>query len=108
MLNKFVVHFIQGTGGCKRGCRDSQNLMVQLDQLPAAPVSSDILLLISSVGSFLLDVRNTQPSNANAPSSVHSFAVRIEGVNITQYWWMVSIYCIAVCVKTLKEMLASV
>ena len=65
---------------------------VCLDQLPAAPVNSDITLLTTATGSFLLDVRNTQPTNANLSSSVHSFVVRMDGDNITKYWWMVSSY----------------
>ena len=62
------------------------------DQLPTPPINSDILLLSSSNGSFLLDVRNTQPNITNISSSlVHSFVVRVDGDNVTTYWWMVSI-----------------
>lgn len=107
----FVCHTQKG-GGCKTGCRDSRDLMVSngnltfvyaviyqlgvfcLDQLPAAPIGSDIILLSASNGSFLLDVRNTQPNNTNVSSSIHSFVVRVESDDITKYWWMVS-SCVA-------------
>ena len=67
---------------------NSQLGVLCLDQLPAAPIGSDITILTTSSGSFLLDVRNTQPSSTS--SLLHSFVVRIDSDDITKYWWMVS------------------
>ena len=77
-------------------------LQLHLDQLPAPPINSDIFLLTSSTGSFLLDVYNTQPNNTNVVSSIHSFVVRIESDNVTKYWWMVSSF-VASFVKTFES-----
>jgi len=71
-----------------------------LGQQPTAPSNSDIkLLFTATAGSFLLDVQATQPNNSVTSSSpVHSFVVSVVGTvdnsSVTQYWWMVSSYCI--------------
>ncbi|XP_065897353.1 uncharacterized protein [Dysidea avara] len=80
-------------GGCRIGCREGRSLNVSVDQQAAAPLNSNInLLLTSTAGSFLLDTQATQPNNTITLSSVHSFVVRIDGTgdgdNITSYWWM--------------------